>query len=499
MPNPNPTSIHPSIFLEQLRTHPWRWLAPTVVITALAAVYAVLKPAEWDAVQALAIRNEAANNADGPGKFSHPEARRTAQETVLELARSRSVLSAALARVGPPAGRRIGAGAWPSEKQVDDFRRQVTLSPPQGAELGKAEVFHLTVRDRSRQRALALVSAVCDQLQASCQRLRDATAASMMEELRQAANIARADLEASTGRVAEMETQVGEDLSELRMLHESYSGDSALQRTATQLRDEIRQTEAALESNEQLLKLLAHAEREPSRLVAAPNRLIESQPGLRRLKEGLVDSQLRTAALLGRMTESHPLVAAGKESEEEVRRQIRSELAEAINSLQLEFRLNSDRLARLQDQLQKIDARLARLARLRTQYSIHVAEMQNRAELLKRAEEELSKASIAEAAAKTSSLLVPIDGPAAAAEPAGPGRAVIALVGLVAALLIGIGIAVLTIPTPAVQPATPVAVEELPAVLRSSHVSTVPPRRGKGGALTLREALAEVAAFSQSK
>lgn len=497
MQNAKPTTVRPGLFLEQMGRHPWRWLVPTVTLTALAAAYAAWKPAEWDAVQALTIRNEAANNAEGPGKFSHPEARRTAQETVLELAQSRAVLSAALAKVGPPADRRASAGLWPSEKEVDDFRGQVTLTPPKGAELGKTEVFHLTVRDRSRHRAVALVSAVCEQLQASYQRLRDATAASMMQELRQAASIAHAELDASTAKVAEMETQVGEDLSDLRMLQESYSGDSALQRTATQIRDEIRRTQVAVDSNEQLLKLLVAAKEDPWQLVAMPNRLIESQPGLRRLKEGLVDAQLRTAALLGRMSESHPLVAAARESEEEVRRQIRSELGETISSVQLEFRLNSDQLTRLQDQLQKIDARLARLAQLRALYSIRGSEMQNRAELVKRAEEELSKASIAEAGARTASLLVPIDVPAVAVEPVGPGRLLIAAVGLVAALLTGMGIAVLTIPMPPVRPATMAMTERLPAVFEGARIPRTVLRAGSCEGLTLREALEHVTPYSQ--
>ena len=48
------------------------------------------------------------------------------------------------------------------------------------------------------------------------------------------------------------------------------------------------------------MALLKQAEADPTALVAAPCRLLDSQPALRRLKDGLVDSQLRTANLQGR-------------------------------------------------------------------------------------------------------------------------------------------------------------------------------------------------------
>ena len=56
------------------------------------------------------------------------------------------------------------------------------------------------------------------------------------------------------------------------------------------------------------------------------NRLLDSQPALRRLKDGLVDAQLRTAALQGRMSAEHPEVISAKEAETQVAARVHAEL-----------------------------------------------------------------------------------------------------------------------------------------------------------------------------
>ena len=100
--------VTPVDVLVILRDHPRRWIVPTVVVALLAAVYAVFHASAWDASQALMVRDEAMNSAARPGKFQQPDDMKTVQETILELARSRTVLGAALADVGPDAkhGRR---------------------------------------------------------------------------------------------------------------------------------------------------------------------------------------------------------------------------------------------------------------------------------------------------------------------------------------------------------------------------------------------------------
>lgn len=482
MQDTRPTQVAPGQFIAWLSAYRWRWIVPTLLVMTGATTYALLKPSEWDASQALTIRNEAANNEDGPGKFGHSEERRTAQETVLELAKSRAVLAAALEKVGAPARGRASEGAWPSELEVDDFRENVTLAPPKGAELGRTEVFYLTVRDRDRQRAVELVAAVRDELEQRYQQLRDEKAKSMSVELRRTVEMARKNFAEATARVAKTEAEVGEDLGDLRMLHQSITGDTSLQRSATEIRNELRRVQNDRHSAEELMDLLKEAQKDPQRLVATPNRLIESQPGLRQLKQGLVEAQLRTATLLGQMSEIHPAVIAARESEHEVRRNIYAELTQAISGLDLELRLLEKQEDALQARLTDLDNRLARLASLRAAYGSNLAEMENRADLLRQAEDDLSRTEVSQVGADAASLIGRIDVPTVGTRPAGPGRTLIILVGAVGGLLAGAGFLVLTTPLP--------ATEWVPVSGTPEVVVVVEPRDGPGIAQESADAVA---------
>jgi len=485
----------PSDVARLLVTHRKRWLVPAAVVAAVVAVYAVVRPATWEASQTLIIRNEAANNELGPGKFGHSDEMKNIQQTLMELARSRGVLAAALETVGPPAGYRAAEESWPREKDVERLRRKVRVTPPNGAEFGRTEVFYLKVKDHDPDRAVALNRAICDVLSERFQEIRDVKAKSMIAELEKAANLARADLEESTARLAAIERETGSDLSELRALVDGGNSDGALPRTVTEIRSELRQIGATGDTNRELLDLLREARHDPGQLVATPGQLLESQPALKRLKDGLVDAQLRTAELKGRLSDAHPLVRAAKLAEENVAGHLHEELAVAIRGLELELRLSSQREQMLTERLDDATGRLGHLAGLRATYANRLAETAHRTELLKRAEENLAEARAAHASAKASSLIDRIDDAETGTHPVGPGRGIIALAGLLGGLLVGFGVLFLSVPS--AQPASPApsanghAIEtpvlDRPAAKPNGHA------RPPVGNLTFKEALHKLA------
>ena len=455
--NPTPDFVaSPGQIVSMLRDNPRRWVIPTVVLAALAGVYAAVRPDTWEASQALVVRNEAAADRDTPGRFDESQQMKTVQDTIQELVHSRAVLEAALTDVGRPSDSRTEREAWPSPRDIAKLRRNVALSPPRGAEFGSTEVFYLTAKDKSCGRTVQLVEAICRNLEHRYQQLRDQKAKSMIDELVKAGNLARNDLLESTSRLTRIEAQVGADLAELRVLHDTSSGESALRQTMIEIRNELRQTQSDEESNRQLSALLQEAQLDSGRLVATPSRLLEAQPALSRLKDGLVDARLRTAGLEGRMAKSHPLVLAAKESEEAIAQHLRNELATAIRGIEVDLRLSREQSAMLNGQLAEVTDRLSGLASMRADYSTQLAETRNRTELLERAEQRLSEARISQASAAATSLISPIDSAEAGINPVGPSRAVIVLVGVVGGLMAGIGILLLS-----VQPAQPAAAHGL--------------------------------------
>jgi uncharacterized protein involved in exopolysaccharide biosynthesis len=466
------------------------------LVAAAAAVYAVLAKPSWQASQTLILRNEATNNETGPGKFGRTEDLKSLEETLLELAKSHGVLEAALVEAGPPADS-AGHEARPTPRDIDDLRRLVTLVPPKGVEFGTAEVFHLEVRDADRVRAVLLNGAICDQLQTRFQEIRDAKAQSMIDELSKTMHLAQTDLDETTARLAGIEKQLGGDLAELRGMQDAASGDSALRRTAAEIDADLRHARATEQANRQLLGMLRSAASDRGALLAVPSRLLDSQPALKRLKDGLVDAQLQTSRLKGGMSAEHPLVIAAKVAEEEIARHLDQELAVVAGSLEAELRLDAERIALLETQLSQATGRLSRLADLRAAYASLVAETGNRTKLVERAEQNMAEARAARASAKAASLIGRIDAPDAGIRPVSPSRATILLAGILGGLAAGFGVVMLTARERPLDE-TPVlpgrwAQEVLPHGCGEAVAPMPRQRAAANGSLTIKQALQKAA------
>jgi polysaccharide biosynthesis transport protein len=444
MPTRNNSTITPADVFTILRHYPRRWMIPAAVVALVAAAYAITKPTTWEASQALIVRDEAMGAAARPGKFQQPDEMKTVQETILELARSRTVLRAALAEIGPDS-KHDASKSWPTEGAVSALAGIVKLTPPKGAEFGKTEIFYLRVEAESSSRAVQLASAICKQLHARSQELRDQKAGGLVAELTKTVELAKADLTATTSDLTKIESRVGSDLGELRVLDDVGGGDSPLRRSINEMELELRQAKQAIDANEELLSLLKNSKTDTSSLVAAPTRLLEAQPVLRRLKDGMVDAQIRTAQLSGNMSEAHPLVLAAKISEGEIGDHVRYELDSAIRGSEIELRLSHDRADALEKQLVDSRARLSNLAAMRADYANVVAERNRRVDILKTAEQQLSEARASQAAARTTSIITAIDGPVSADHPAGPGKASLAAAGGFGGLILGLAIVFLTV------------------------------------------------------
>lgn len=441
-------SLSPRDVLRLLKDHPRRWIAPAVALAVLAGLFGVVRPRTWRASQALIIREEAAGKQPRLGSFLDLKEMKTAQETILELARSKSVLRAALAKVGPPADYDDPA-VWPTAEDIVDLRECSKLAPPGGAEFGKTEVFYLKVEQHDRERAIQLAAALCDELQNSFQALRQKKYASVIEELRRSETLAEENLRAATERLGAMEKQAGADLAELRMLLSKSSSTSDLRQKLVEIENEIRDYQAKARADEQLLALLREAQSNPGRLVACPNSLLVSQPALRRLKEGLVDAQLKTAQLEGAMSPDHPLVRAAKLAQAEISEQLHKELAIAIDGVLVDLRMNAGRAAALKQQLARDQQRLERLAAMRAEYANRIAMSTNRTQLLETARANLAEAKAQRAAAGNVTLISRIDSPDAGTKPIGPGAAMLTLAGLFGGLAMGLGVVFLTVEPPA--------------------------------------------------
>jgi uncharacterized protein involved in exopolysaccharide biosynthesis len=428
--------------LEPLKSHLLLWSVPAILITLLATAYAMLRTDTWQASQGMLVRDETVGNLGRQGRFDSSEARKTAQETLLEIARNETVVAAALARLPRPAGRDRGI-PWPSDDDVQRAQDSIKVSAPKGTELGRTDVVYLSACRTGRQEAIRLVDALCEQLQTRLQELRNAKAVSVLAELERTYSLAKTDLDAATKKLETLERKVGSDLGELRILNESGAGESNLRSGSNKIKEELRQSRANLEGMKELQKLLLAAMHDPSQLLAMPSQLLESQPALRRLKDGLVDSQLRTAQILGKMSEEHPLAKAALESERKVRENLRNELGTALQGLDAEIHVSQTQVASLSSQLAEVQGRLDRLAELRARYGNLVADVRQKSQGVDETARALAEARASQSAAKSASLLTPLDAPSAGNSPTGPSRAAIIGSGGLGGLMVGFGLVLL--------------------------------------------------------
>jgi succinoglycan biosynthesis transport protein ExoP len=472
-PAPQPP-VSPSQLVSVLWRYPARWLAPMLVLGVLATAYALLRPATWEASQALIVRNEASTGGDRPGKFYHSDEMRTVQETILELAKCRDVLAAALREVGPPADHK-SRGVWPTARDVAKLYKSVKLSPPKGAEFGTTEVFYLKVEAHDRGRAIELATVIAEGLKSRHQKLLDDRAASMIRELERTVALAETDLEASTEQLAKLERSVGSELAELRILDGSPSGNSDLRQKVVAVDFECREAREDRRAKAELLSLLESCQNDPERLLALPDRLLDSHATLRKLIEGLTAARLKTCTLLGKMSEEHPLVRAAWVEEREIVGKIETECESAVEIAETELRLSEALVTSLEAQLTDLQTRFEGLSGQRAQYANSVAKTHSHTVLVETARGSLADARASQAAARASSLIDAIGTADTGIYPVGPSRSMIVLAGLAGGLLAGLGVMFLTVDL------TPEAAAELdePALVTPS-LKTPRKKNGSG-------------------
>ena len=163
------------------------------------------------------------------------------------------------------------------------------MAPPKGAEFGKTEIFYLKATDRDQRRAIALVDAIYEQLKASLGEIRDARTRGIVDELEKVVAVSENDLQQCTHCLKDMEKETGADLLEMRMVYQGTAMDGELSKTLVAGKTELRQWKSVQAANREMLRLLQATQKDPQHLVVAPTSLLESQPTLRQLKQGLVE------------------------------------------------------------------------------------------------------------------------------------------------------------------------------------------------------------------
>ena len=430
----------------------WRtlWIATTTLFAVVGLFYVVfLKADTWVASQALIVRDEANGAVMRLGRFQSQTEMKAAQETILEMARNAQVLQDALTELGrEPSWSSWLWGNRPfTSSEIDDLARNgVQVRAPRGAELGTTEVIYLDVKNHSPQRAIKLNLAVCNALENRLQQIRQARADGVLAELQTAHLAAREQLQKVTEHLTQMETTAGADLSDLRGMTDANSGGSGTRQVLDTIKSELRQADLQLQQIKTDLQMAIQSHQNPDQLLLTPSSLVNSQTGLKTLRDGLANATITTSQMQGRYTTSHPLVVASQQAEANLREQLRTELGLSIQTLSKDRDIALERVAKLNAQGSLLEERLEKIARIRAEYSNVASEVRSRNLQLQEAERELVQARASRDAALTSSLITRLDKPQLGEKPIGPGRTTILAGATVSGLFFGLGIVFLLTP-----------------------------------------------------
>ncbi len=423
------------------------WVGATILFGALGIGYAMFRSDSYLARQPLVVRDQANNSFARLGRFPSQTELKAAQETILEMTQNPEVVAAALRQIGPPPGK--SDPAWPSTETIDSAARsKVNLLAPQGSEFGNTEVVYLQVQAETQQRAHAFCEAMFENLTEQLRTVRRVRADSVIEELTHNRDLASEHLDQATSRLHEMEVRFATDLGELRTLSDAISGDGTNRRTLEETNRELQTAELEFEKLQSLYQLLLAGAKNPQHLLVSGGDLLASQPSLQRLKDGLIDAQLRSSELAGSVTAEHPKLRAAIAAEEEIKQRMQQETAAVIRAMQPTVQLERERVERLRSRQTELQERLNHLALARTEYAKLDADVRHRTEALAEAERLLTEAKANRSAAVSTNLIAELGPPQVSEKPVGPSGSSVVLGSISAGMIFGLGCVFLVAPGP---------------------------------------------------
>ena len=221
-----------------------------------------------------------------------------------------------------------------------------------------------------------------------------------------------------------------------------------MRRSLEQNKERLQQAEMDLDKMQSLYRLLVAGAEDPQKLLISGSDLLNSQPSLQRLKDGLIDAQLKASQLSGVYTMQNPKRRAAIATEREIRERIIQETNSVIASMQPMLELQVAQVRKLKSKVTDLSNKLATLAEARISYAEIEAEMKQRTEQLATAEKRLVDARANRSAALATNLVAELGPPQVSDKPIGPGTAKLTVGAMVAGLIFGLGAVFLVAPGP---------------------------------------------------
>ncbi|MEM9411828.1 MAG: hypothetical protein AAGA30_11985, partial [Planctomycetota bacterium] len=416
----------------------------TLVCTGIAIFVALTSAKSYTSRQTLVVRDDLVGTSFKPGRFDSFDSLKSAQETILEVSRRPQVVLAALEKVGAPA--LTSTSSWLSEENVQKVQGKIQLSAPNGAEFGRTEAVILTVQGSSRDRSMQFISYLLDEIDLNLRLLRTDQFDSMQQELQEAANVAEESYLIVAKDLKSFETKIGPDLGTLISLNDSQAGTNSIQIELASLTLEQRNAESDLEEVKKQIQILERVADSPEALLEVPQELLQLQPTLGSLANGLNDAILKYSISKGRFTSQNPKLRTDYRAVVDIKQRIKEKLVRTLDSLIHQKELRQDKFDRITRLVTEKRTRLSELSGMRVTYQTLRQEVDKKRDINGKAQSNLAEIQTLGVSAREVNLLSRVGEPQTEIYPDGPSNKVVVLGGLIAGLMIGIGLVMFVAP-----------------------------------------------------
>ena len=424
--------------ISTVRNHAMLLIVPAVIGLVLATFYAFfVMPEMWTARQSFLIRDDLSGTAFKPGRFDSEEARKSAQETILEVARRPLVVRTVLEKLGSES--MLAGGNWVTDEVIEDAQKAIDISAPNGAEFGKTDAIVLTAKSSTRQRTRKFIELLSEEIITQTNRIRSLRFESMESESYQAYQAAVKARDDAIDRLNELDQRLGSDFGFLT-LRGNQPGQPTQPSGVEAIQSEILRKQDELEQAEIVFAALLKAFENPKQASQLPSEVAAAQPKIENTMAKLLDLQEELHLAKGLYSNRHPRVRSLEKAIEFSQQQLYNSLTGEMAGVQAGIQLKKRQLAGLEDRIEKLKARLIRLSKARSEHLALTTQTQQLGEAATRAKTAWTEIESRTKTARTVGLLTPTDVAQVSTRPDGVGKRAVAVAGLLGGLMTGIGL-----------------------------------------------------------
>lgn len=439
---------------ECLKKYLWVWMVPMIAGLVIAGIYnKLLATKTYSARQSLILRDDLLGDSFKPSRFESQESLKSAQETILEIARKPQVIHAVLEKLGPARSWSFGIGDYPSAGVIENTQGDITLSAPNGGEFGKTEAVVLTVKTTNAERSRKFMNLLLDEIDSKLGEVRMLRLESMQDELSKASVSSLASLRAASDKLRDLEKSFGPEITTIRGLNDPQ-GSGGFDLKLNQIRLEQRNAAAQLASAKKQRMLLVKAEQSGGVEFVTSNELLELQPALGGIMANLSTAMAQMAINEGRYTELHPELKRSRRAVEQQKKQLFDSIGTTIKGLDSQVETLSGLDQRLQQSIASMESKLQELTEQRVPYATLEEEVKNKSEVYNDVQGRLARVKSHALSSGEVTMLTRVDQPQVSSRPDQIGATTAGMLGGALGLIFGLGLVALMAP-PFIDPRGP--------------------------------------------